>query len=290
MSPAPPCAGPSAPARWRGPAPPHRARRTAARSRCWRHGYARRENSGCGGFPRRPAGTPAPTGIGAQRRCDRVRHLPLQRRIRLAAEIAGLDRKGAAFAGDDRRVAEQLGNARAVQRRRHHQNAQILAQTRLRVARQRQADIGIERTFVKFVEQHGGDAGQFGIVENLAADALGDDLHPRGARTFNRTGRHSRRSLQLVRRGPRHPFGAGPAAIRRGSSMMIFLPSPAAHRAVPAAPAWSCRRPAAPPAPRRYWAASVRASSSSTERRSEAAHRKCGTNRISFFLPGGRVA
>ena len=37
--------------------------------------------------------------IGAQRHRDRIRHLPLQRRIGLAAEIAGFHRKGAAFAG-----------------------------------------------------------------------------------------------------------------------------------------------------------------------------------------------
>ena len=97
-------------------------------------------------------------GIGAQRGRDRIRHLPLDRRIRLAAEIARLDRKGAAFAGNHRRVAEQFADPRAVERRRHHQNAQILAQAGLRIARQRQAQIGIERTLVKLVEQHGGDA------------------------------------------------------------------------------------------------------------------------------------
>ena len=124
-------------------------------------------------------------GIGAQRHRDRIRHLPLQRRIGLAAEIAGFDRKGAAFAGNDRRVAEQFCHPRAVQRRRHHENAQILAQADLRVARQRQAHIGIERALVEFVEQHRGDAGQFGIVENLPREnALGDDLDFCGARDF----------------------------------------------------------------------------------------------------------
>ena len=91
------------------------------------------------------------------------------RRVRLAAEIARLDRKGAALAVDHRRVAEQLRHPRAVERRRHHQNAQILAQTRLRVARQRQAEIGIERALVKFVEQHRGDAVERRIVEDHAA-------------------------------------------------------------------------------------------------------------------------
>ena len=105
--------------------------------------------------------------------------------IRLAAEIARLDRKGAAFARNHRRVAEQFADPRAVERRRHHQNAQILAQAGLRIAGQRQAQIGIERTLVKLVEQHGGDAGQFGIVENLPREnSFGDDLDPRRARYF----------------------------------------------------------------------------------------------------------
>ena len=150
-------------------------------------------------------------GIGAQRHRDRIRHLPLQRRIGLAAEIAGLDRKGAALAGDDRRVAEQFCHPRAVERRRHHENAQVLAQADLRVARQREAQIGIERAFVEFVEQHGGDAGQFGIVEDLPReDAFGDDLDLRRAR-------HFRAEPDAVADGLagafaqrlRHPLGAG---------------------------------------------------------------------------------
>ena len=125
------------------------------------------------------------TGIGAQRHRDGIRHLPLQRRIGLAAEIAGLDRKGAAFACDHRRVAEQLCHPRAVERRRHHQDAQILAQAGLRVARQREAEIGIERALVKLVEQHRGDAGQFRIVENLPReDAFGDHFDFGRARHF----------------------------------------------------------------------------------------------------------
>jgi hypothetical protein len=97
-------------------------------------------------------------GIGAQRGRNCIRHLPLDRCIRLAAEIARLDRKGSALAGNHRRVAEQFADPRAVERRRHHQDAQILAQAGLRIAGQRQAQIGIERTLVKLVEQHGGDA------------------------------------------------------------------------------------------------------------------------------------
>ena len=36
-----------------------------------------------------------------------IRHRAFDAVARIAAEITGLDRKGAAFAGDDRRVAEQ---------------------------------------------------------------------------------------------------------------------------------------------------------------------------------------
>ena len=87
----------------------------------------------------------------------------------------------------------------------------FLAQARLRVARQRKAEIGVERAFVKFVEQHRGDAVQFGIVEDLAGeDAFGDDLDARGAR-------HFRAEADAVADGladtlpdrPGHPLGAG---------------------------------------------------------------------------------
>src|SRR5258708_18818553 len=47
---------------------------------------------------------------------------PLQRRIRFFAEIASLDRKGAAFARNHRRIAQQLCHPRAVERRRHHRS------------------------------------------------------------------------------------------------------------------------------------------------------------------------
>jgi hypothetical protein len=44
------------------------------------------------------------------------------------------------------------------------QNAQVFAQTGLRVARKRQAEVGIKRALVKLVEQDGGNAGQFRIL------------------------------------------------------------------------------------------------------------------------------
>ncbi len=151
-------------------------------------------------------------GIGTQRSRDRIGHLPFQRRIGLAAEIARLDREGAAFARNHRRIAQQLADPRAIERRRHHQDAQILAQARLRIARQREAQISVERTLVKLVEQHGGHAGQFGIVEDLPREnSLGDDLDPRRARNFRAEANAIADGLAgaLAERS-RHPLGAGP--------------------------------------------------------------------------------
>ena len=77
---------------------------------------------------------------------------------RVAAEIERLDRKGAALRFDDGGVAHQAGDAGAVERRRHHDKAKVRPQRRLRVERQGKAEIGVERAFVEFVEQHRRDA------------------------------------------------------------------------------------------------------------------------------------
>ena len=60
--------------------------------------------------------------------------------------------------------------------RRHDDEAQVVAQGR-GVERQCQPEVGIEAAFVEFVEQHGGHATQFRIVEQHAGeDAFGDDF------------------------------------------------------------------------------------------------------------------
>ena len=126
--------------------------------------------------------------------------------------MARLDREGAAFAGHHRRIAEPPGDPRPVERRRHHQNAQILAQAGLHVARQRQTEIGIQRALVKFVEQHRGDPVQLGIVQNLLReDAFGDDLDPGRARHFRAEPDAIADPLadRLPQR-PGHPLGARP--------------------------------------------------------------------------------
>ena len=118
--------------------------------------------------------------LGAERALDGVGHLGFDARARIAAEIARVDRKAAALALDHRRVAEQRRHAGAVERRRHHQEFQVLAQALLHVARQRQSEIGVERAFVEFVEQHRGNAVERRIVEHQPREhALGDDLDAR---------------------------------------------------------------------------------------------------------------
>ena len=198
--------------------------------------------------------TSSEPGSARKPRVDRVRHLLLDARARIAAEIARLDRKAAALALDHRRIAKQRRHPRAIERRRHHQQLQILAQALLRVARQRQAEIGIERALVEFVEQHGGDAVERGIVEDQPREhAFGHHLDAGAlARPSSRSARASPRcrrparpeSTPCGRRRRARRAGAAPA---RGFS----CPSPRAHRAAPAARAWSCRRRAAPPARRR---------------------------------------
>ncbi len=65
-------------------------------------------------------------GFRAQGPHHRIGHLILDAHARVAAEIPRLDRERAAFAGDDGRAAEKLRDPRAVQRRRHRQDAQII--------------------------------------------------------------------------------------------------------------------------------------------------------------------
>src|SRR5262249_60223872 len=98
----------------------------------------------------------------------------------LAPDIARLDRKGAACALDDWRIAEELGDARAVERRRHDQELELSSQGLLHVARERQAEVGVEGALMELIEQNGGDARKRRIVEyEPREDALGHDFDAR---------------------------------------------------------------------------------------------------------------
>ena len=194
------------------------------------------------------------SGFGAQRPQHRVGNLGLDRLRRIAADIAGLDRKSLAFARDHRGVAKRLGDAGAVDRRRHDQQPQILAQPLLGVARQREAEIGIERALVELVEQHGARRLPGRIVENEAREnALGHHLDAGAARhlraepdpvTDGVADLLRRACLPCARRRRARRGGAAPAPEFSGRP-------PRVRREARAAPAWSCRRRAAPPARRR---------------------------------------
>ncbi len=120
----------------------------------------------------------------AERAAHSRRRLVLEPIARIAAEHRRVvDRETAPETLDDRRIVEQPRDPRTIERGRHHEHAQVFAQAALRVERKRKSEIGVERTFMEFVEQHRRDAGEFRIVEDHAREhALGNDLDPRPAR------------------------------------------------------------------------------------------------------------
>ena len=139
------------------------------------------------------------------------------------SSIKGLDREGAAGAFDDRGIGEQAGDAGAVDGGGHDEDAQVGAK-RGGVEGQGEAEVAIEAAFVEFVEEHGGDAGQLGIVQQHAGeDAFGDDFDAgAGGDLCCPCGRGSRRSGPTS--SPRvwaMRWAAARAARRRGSSMMM---------------------------------------------------------------------
>jgi hypothetical protein len=91
-------------------------------------------------------------------RLDRVCHGNLDALARWPVKVPDLDGMAAAEALDHRAIIEQAGDPGGVECRRHHQDAQILTQARLDVERQRQAEISLERAFMKLVEDHAIDA------------------------------------------------------------------------------------------------------------------------------------
>ena len=78
------------------------------------------------------------------------------------------------------RVAEQFRDSRRVERRRHHEDAQVLAHFRLRFQAQRQAEIGVEAALVKLVEDHHRDAFERGVaLQPAREDSFRHDLDAR---------------------------------------------------------------------------------------------------------------
>ena len=143
---------------------------------------------------------------------------------RLAVEIARLDREHAARRFDHRRAAQPLRHRAGIERRRHGDHAQVLAQRRLRLAHQGEGQVGLQAALVQLVEDHAADAVERRIVlQHPQEEAVGHDLDAR-ARAHLAVEPHAiahgfadrLASVAAMRRA------AARAASRRGSSITIL--------------------------------------------------------------------
>ncbi|GFF08378.1 hypothetical protein SM139_3440, partial [Stenotrophomonas maltophilia] len=117
------------------------------------------------------------TGVIGQGLLHRAAHLQFQRLIAARREMADRHRVAAALAAQPRRI-EEACQALAIQRGRHHYQAQVIAQLRLHVQRQRQAEVTAEMALVEFVEQDRTDLFQHRVVlQHAGQDAFGDDFN-----------------------------------------------------------------------------------------------------------------
>ena len=88
-----------------------------------------------------------------------------------------------AVGGNHRRTAvrtgEQAGDGFGIQRGRHHQQSEVLAQALLHLQAQRQGQVALQIALMKFVEDDQTDAIQLRVTLNAAGQyALGQDLDP----------------------------------------------------------------------------------------------------------------
>ena len=83
---------------------------------------------------------------------DRAARLRHERFVAARGEVRDVDREAAARARQPRCI-EETREAFAVERRRHHDDAQVFAQSRLHVQREREPEVAREMAFVEFVEQ-----------------------------------------------------------------------------------------------------------------------------------------
>ena len=110
---------------------------------------------------------------------DGAARLYFDRLVPARGKVRHLHREATAFAAQPRRI-EEPRQLLAVQRGGHHDDAQVLAQLRLHVQRQCQAEIARQMALVEFVEQDRPDPLQHRIVlDHPGQDAFGDHLDPR---------------------------------------------------------------------------------------------------------------
>jgi hypothetical protein len=68
---------------------------------------------------------------------------------------------------DHWRIAEMPRQAHFIERRRHHQDLEVLAQPRLRIERQREAEIAVEASLMEFIEDQEPDIAERGVGLSL---------------------------------------------------------------------------------------------------------------------------
>ena len=95
-------------------------------------------------------------------------------------ETAGRNRIGATLRAQQRRIAQERRHGGGIQRGRHHHDGKIGAQRLGDLPCQGKPQIGVERAFVEFVEDHAAHAGQIGgILQHPGQDAFGHHLDAR---------------------------------------------------------------------------------------------------------------
>ena len=155
-------------------------------------------------------------------------HLILDPSFHMAADMTQFERLDAALALDHRCVAQQGGEARAVEGCGHGHDAQVRAQRLLRVERQREAEIAVQTALMHFVEQHRRHARQFGVVLNPADEnALCQHqqtgtrrhfaVHPRGI---------ADRAARLFAQHFGDPFGSGAGGETAGGKQQDLPAAP----------------------------------------------------------------
>ncbi len=115
-----------------------------------------------------------------QRIADGVGRL-IDDRVLRPPRVANLDRKNAALATHNRAVAQKLRHGLGFQRCRHHDQHQVFPHRLADLAEQCRAQVGVDAAFVELVQDHGPDAVEERIVEQLPGeDSLGQHAQSGG--------------------------------------------------------------------------------------------------------------
>ena len=95
--------------------------------------------------------------MACERIAQRLHRLLLQSEIGAARNVVRRHLEAARLSRNDRGFIEQAGERLQIERGGHDQDAQVLAQRRLTLDAQRQAEIGIQAALVKLIEDHAAD-------------------------------------------------------------------------------------------------------------------------------------